>query len=208
MVNRIFIILILSQFILVFLGFIGHWTKLMKTGYEAYSYQDYEAAIIAYQEAALNKPNNPFVHYNLGTAYYKHGKFKQAAYAFQTTLLKTNTHNKADIYYNLGNAQFQMHDLSAAVESYKSSLKLNPRDVDAKHNLNLALELLAEEEQNTTIHQDNNQSNQESPKHEPKEISKSETNRLLDLLSMNESRRRKKILKQQLDTGIWRDKDW
>lgn len=208
MVNRIFILLIVSQFILVFFGFIGHWTKLMNTGYEAYGYQDYEAAIIVFHEASLNKPNNPIVHYNLGTAYYKQGKYKQAAYAFQTTLLKTNIHNKADVYYNLGNAQFQMHDLSAAVASYKSSLKLNPRDIDAKHNLNLALKLLAEEKQNITPQQEEQKSKQDSPKREPKDLSKSETDRLLELLSMNESRRRKKILKQQLKTGIWRDKDW
>lgn len=208
MINRIFTILLFSPFILVFLGFTGHWNKLMNTGYEAYGYQNYEAAIVAFQEAALNKPNNSIAHYNLGTAYYKHGKYKQAAYAFQTTLMKAKVHNKATVYYNLGNAQFQMHDLSAAVESYKSSLQINPLDVDVKHNLNLALELLATEKQNLTPQQENNLSKQDSPKHKPKELSISETKNLLELLSLNESRLRKKILKHQLETGIWRDKDW
>lgn len=208
MVNRIFMIFLLLFSLPAFLGFIDRWTQQMKIGYEAYGYQDYEAAILVFQEASLQKPHNPIAHYNLGTAYYKQGKFIQAAYAFQTTLLKTNVYNKAAVYYNLGNAQFKMHDLSAAVESYKSALRLNPNDVDAKHNLNLALELLAAEQQNITPQLKNNMPKQDTTKHEPKDLSKSETKKLLELLNMNESRRRKKILKQQLNTGIRRDKDW
>ena len=208
MVNRIFILFLLLCSLPAFLGFIDRWTRQMKIGYEAYGYQDYAAAISVFQEASLQKPHNPIAHYNLGTAYYKQGKFIQAAHAFQTTLLKANVYNKAAVYYNLGNAQFKMHDLSAAVESYKSALRLNPNDVDAKHNLNLALKLLAAEQQNITPQLKNNMPKQGTTKHEPKDLSKYETNKLLELLSMYESRRRKKILKQQLNTGIRRDKDW
>ena len=206
--NRIGIITILLFILPVSLGFIGQWIQQMKAGYEAYGYQDYEAARKAFGEAALHKPNNPLVHYNLGTAYYKQGQFRLAVNAFQTTLLKTNVHDKAAVYYNLGNAQFKMHDLSAAVESYKSSLRLNPSDVDAKHNLSLALQLLATAQPTITPQQKDNAPKQDSPQHEPKDLSESETNRLLELLSMNEINRRREILKQQLNTGIRREKDW
>ena len=208
MANKILSNLFLTFIFLVLIGWIGNWTHLMKSGHESYVCQDYDAAVSAFQEAALNRPNNPIVHHNLGAALYKQGKFQQAANAFQTALLKVNVPNKAAVYYNLGNAQFQMRDLSAAIKSYRSSLRLNPHDEDTKHNLALALQQLATEQPNTTPEQKKNLPMQDSAKTEPNNLSRAEIDQLLELMSVNESRRRQKILKKQLNTGIRRAKDW
>ncbi len=208
MLYRIFQVFLLMLLLPILIGWIGNWNRLMKSGHEAYVFQDYDAAVSAFQEAAIDRPNNLVVHHNLGTALYKKGKFRQAANAFQTALLKVNVSNKAAVYYNLGNAQFQMRDLSAAIESYRSSLRLNPHDVDAKHNLALALQLLTAEKPNITPKQNENPSMQDSAKTEPNNLSESEINQLLENLRLNESRQRQKILKKQLNTGIRRAKDW
>ena len=208
MLYRIFQVFLLMLLLPILIGWIGNWTRLMKSGHEAYVYQNYESAVTVFQQAAVDRPNNPIVHHNLGTALYKKGKFRQAANAFQTALLKVNVPNKAAVYYNLGNAQFQMRDLAAAIESYRSSLRLNPHDVDAQHNLALALELFTDEQHNITQQQKENNPRQDSAKTEPNNLSKGEINQLLDQLSMNESRRRQEILKKQLNTGIRRAKDW
>ena len=180
----------------------------MKTGTEAYWIQDYDAAVEAFQQATLNKPDNPIALHNLGTALYKKGEYKEAAAAFQRSLLKENVSNEAAAYYNLGNAQFQLRDLTAAIESYKSSLRLNPHDADAKHNLTLALQLLKEQQENITQQQMDRNPKKNSAKNEPSKISKAETFELLERLSKNENKRRQKILKQQLNSGYRRDKDW
>ena len=202
MKNKILLFLILVSILPFLIGFMGNWTRLMKSGYEAYSYQDYAEAVEAYQEAVLQKPNNPIAHHNLGTALYKNGKYRQAAYAFQTSLLKPNVPNRAAVYYNLGNAQFKMQDLQAAVKSYQLSLRLNPNDPDTKHNLALAQKLLSAEKPNITQQQKDSRQKQDSTKTEPNNLTKAETDQLLEKLSKNESKRRQNILKQKLFLGI------
>ena len=205
---KIFGILFIFLIFPLFIGWIGNWNRLMKSGHEAYVNQDYDAAVSAFQEAALNRPNNPIGHHNLGTALYKQGKFQHAANAFQTVLLKVNVPNKAAVHYNLGNAQFKMRDFSAAIASYRSSLRLNPHDEDAKHNLALALQQLETEQPNSPQEQKKNRQMQDPTKTEPNNLSKAEIDQLLELMSMNESRQRQKILKKQLNIGIRRANDW
>lgn len=206
--SKIFGIFFLSLIFPLLIGWIGSWNRLMRSGHEVYINQDYDAAVTAFQDAALDRPNNPIVHYNLGAALYKQGKFQHAANAFQIALLKVNIPNKASAYYNLGNAQFQMRDFSAAIESYRASLRLDPHDEDAKHNLALALQQLETEQPNSTQEQKKNRQMQDPAKTEPSNLSKAEIDQLLEIMSMNESRRRQKILKKQLNTGIRRAKDW
>ncbi len=186
----------------------GNWTRTMKKGTEAYWNQDYDAAADAFQQATFDKPNNPIALHNLGTALYKKGRYKEAAAAFQRSLLKGNAPKEAAVYYNLGNAQFQLRDFTAAIESYKSSLRLDPHDADAKHNLALALQLLKEQNENATLQKMDSNPKQNSVKNKSSNISKAETLQLLERLSKNENKRRQNMLKQQLNSGYRRDKDW
>jgi Ca-activated chloride channel family protein len=206
--NKIFNCL-LTIFIIFFLvGWLGNWKRAMKTGTEAYWNQDYDAAVEAFQQATFDKPDNPIALHNLGTALYKKGRYKDAVAAFQRSLLKGNVPSEATVYYNLGNAQFQLHDLSAAIESYKSSLRLNPHDADAKYNLALALQLLKEQQENAAQQKMDSKPKQNLLKNEPSNIPKAKALQLLERLSKNENKRRQKILKQQLNSGYRRDKDW
>ena len=206
--NRFLYCALLIFFLFCLVGWLGNWTRLMKSGHEAYWHQDYDVAVEAFEAAVLDKPNNPITHHNLGTALYKTGRYKQAAAAFQTSLLKGDVDDKAAVYYNLGNAQFQMYDFSAAVQSYEDSLRLNPHDADTKHNLALALKLLKEQQEYATQQQMDSRKKQDSAETEPSNLSKSEALQLLERLSKNENLRRQKILKQQLKSGYRREKDW
>lgn len=206
--NKIFYCSLVICPIFFLVGWLGNWTRSMKTGTEAYWNQDYDVAVEAFQQATFDKPDNPIALHNLGTALYKKGRYKDAAAAFQRSLLTGNVSNEAAAYYNLGNAQFQLHDLTAAIESYKSSLRLDPQDADAKHNLALALQLLQEQQDIATHQKLNSNPKQNSAKKEPSNISKAETLQLLERLSKNETKRRQNLLKQQLNSGYRRDKDW
>ncbi len=189
-------------------GWIASWKQSIRTGNDAYWKQEYDAAVDAYQTAVSEKPENPIIYHNLGTAYYKIGNFRKASTAFQTALIRGNLHNSADVYYNLGNAQFQLRDYTAAIESYENALGLNPHDADAKHNLALARQLLKQQQNMTKQQQKKSREKTEDAENDPTNLSKTETDQLLELLTKNENQRRQQMLKQKLDSGYRRDKDW
>ncbi len=200
---------ILSLLFLSFLvGWFGGWKQSIRTGNDAYWEADYDAAALAFQNAVYEKPENSIAYHNLGTALYKVGNYRQASTAFQTSILKGEIPNQADAYYNLGNAQFQLRDLSASIKSYENALRLAPHDADTKHNLALARQLLKEQQERNKQPQNDSGEERKSTKPEPSNLSKSETDKLLELLTQNENQRRQKILKQQLNSGYRRDKDW
>ncbi|MCG9128474.1 tetratricopeptide repeat protein [Candidatus Poribacteria bacterium] len=180
----------------------------MKSGNQSYVDGDYDSAFVHFQEAVFQRPNNPLSHYNLGTVLYKQDKFRMAIGAFQTALLNGNSSIDAVLYYNLGNAQFQLNDLEGAIRSYKDSLQLDPHDVDTKHNLEFALQLLKEQQNEFNKQQNQTSQKNDTAQAEPKIISKTETQQLLDQLSKNENKRRQEILKEKLNDGYRREKDW
>lgn len=201
-----FLILIAS----VLVGWIGDWTRVMRDGHEAYLYENYDEAQIAFQEATFQKPDNPIAHYNLGTVLYRKGKFSEAVQAFRESLAKHsgNTEkapDQAHIYYNLGNAQFKARDLRRAIEAYKHSLRLNPQDTDTQHNLALALRLAKQQED---FAQQQKADKNAEPQTQPDNIGEAERLQLLERLSKNENRVRQKLLQQQRKSGLRRAKDW
>ena len=201
-----FLILIAS----VLVGWTGGWTRMMRTGHEAYLYGNYDEAQIAFQEATFQKPDNPIAHYNLGTVLYRKGKFSEAVQAFRESLAKHsgNTEkapDQAHIYYNLGNAQFKAGDLRRAIEAYKHSLRLNPQDTDTQHNLALALRLAKQQED---FAQQQMADKKAEPQTQPDNIGEAERLQLLERLSKNENRVRQKLLQQQRKSGLRRTKDW
>lgn len=181
----------------------------MKAGNEAFLRGNYDEARTAFQQATLEKPDNPVAHYNLGTALYKQGRFREAARTFQTSLSRhfeqtEDILNRSSILYNLGNAQFKVGDLTSAIDAYTQALRLDPQDTDAQHNLALARQLLKQQED--LAQQQAKRST--APKTEPNDAGKAEALRLLERFSENENRLRQKLLQQQRKSGYRREKDW
>ena len=96
----------------------------------------------------------PLLDYDLATTDYRLGRFDAAAQSYHVAVagdLKLAEH----AYYNLGNTYLwqarssidhmtKRMALRAAVSSYEEALLLNPRDADAKWNLEVALRRLAD----------------------------------------------------------------
>lgn len=141
-VHYIFLVL---PFFLV--GWIGGWSQAIKRGNAHYKAEAYDAALEAYQSAAEDRPEDAISRYNLGTALYQKKQFEKASDEFRRSLDTVDPVPQAQGYYNLGNAQVQLNDIEGAIRSYKSALRLNPVDLDAKHNLELALEKLEQQSQ-------------------------------------------------------------
>lgn len=139
-----YILLILLLFLI---GWIGGWAQAIKRGNTHYKAEAYDAALEAYQSAAEDRPEDAISRYNLGTALYQKKQFEKASDEFRRSLDAADSVHWAQGYYNLGNAQVQLNDIEGAIRSYKSALRLNPADLDTKHNLELALEKLQQESQ-------------------------------------------------------------
>ncbi len=139
-----YMLLVLSFFLI---GWIGGWSQVIKRGNAHYKAEAYDAAFEAYQSAVEDRPEDAISRYNLGTALYQKKRFEKAADEFRQSLDAADLVHRAQGYYNLGNAQAQLNDIEGAIRSYKSALRLNPADLDAKHNLELALERLEQKSQ-------------------------------------------------------------
>lgn len=81
-------------------------------------------------------------HYNRGNAAYRDGRFGEAVGAYEAALA-SGAQNSA-VYYNLGNAFFRLGRIGKAVLAYERSVRLNPRDDDARQNLNFVSLLITD----------------------------------------------------------------
>ncbi len=117
-----------------------------------------------YLGAMKSDPKSPEIAYNLGNALYKEGSFKESLSAYQKAV---NTQKDADfqakVFYNHGNSLYRNQDLPKAIESYKQALRLNPRDEDAKYNLELLLKQMPKN-QDQKKDQQKEQQKQDQPK--------------------------------------------
>ena len=227
-----YILLVLTLFLI---GWIGGWSQAIKRGNAHYKTEAYDAALEAYQSAAENRPEDAISHYNLGTVLYQKERFEKAADEFRRSLDAADPVRRAQGYYNLGNTQVQLNDIEGAIRSYKSALRLNPADLDAKHNLELVLEKLEQNSQQNQSEsgdddkdrreQDQQQQNQESSEQEvaseesppqpeqqstqhPVEMSKEDAIRLLEAVKDNEKEIQKKILQKRFSRRRRSEKDW
>ncbi|NJL38891.1 MAG: tetratricopeptide repeat protein [Leptolyngbyaceae cyanobacterium SM1_4_3] len=92
-------------------------------------------AIACYQRALSFKPDNPFVHNNLGVAHRAHGQFDLAIAHYQQALALKPSY--PEVHNNLGNLFRQTGDLEQAIAHYQQAVTLAPRYAEAHNNLGM-----------------------------------------------------------------------
>ncbi len=105
-----------------------------------------ETAAEAFDAAARLAPDDPVARFNAGTGRLL-AERPDAIEELQQAATLAPPELQPRTLYNMGNAQLAADDPAAAVEAYKTSLRIDPDQPDAKHNLELALRLL--EQQNS-----------------------------------------------------------
>jgi tetratricopeptide (TPR) repeat protein len=98
-----------------------------------------EEALKHYDKAIAALPAEPGVHFDRGAALYALQRFDEAGEEFLRATTAKDGALKAQAFYNLGNAFFKKEKFKEAIEAYKRTLALDPRDEHAKWNLELAL---------------------------------------------------------------------
>ena len=112
-----------------------------------YIEERYEEALRSYTEAQVDAPEAPELYYDIGNVLYRQGDYEGASEAYQRALLTAGDGLVPDVAYNLGNARFQQQEFQEAIDSYQRALESQPADVDAKRNLELALQALQQQQQ-------------------------------------------------------------
>jgi tetratricopeptide (TPR) repeat protein len=113
-------------------GEVEQGNALMKSG-------NAEEALKHYDKAVAALPAEPGVHFDRGAALYALQRYDEAGEEFLRATNAKDGALKAQAFYNLGNAFFKKDKFKEAIEAYKRTLALDPRDEHAKWNLELAL---------------------------------------------------------------------
>jgi len=136
--------------------------KLTDAGNQAFARQAYEEALKAYAAAQANSPELAEPYYNLANVLYREGKYEEALKALQQAAQIAQTGQVAqNSHFNAGNAAFNTKGWEAAIESYRQALLRNPADLDAKHNLELALQQMQQQQDQQQDQQNQDQQNQD-----------------------------------------------
>ncbi|MEG1414095.1 MAG: tetratricopeptide repeat protein, partial [Mucinivorans sp.] len=112
----------------------------IRQGNKLYEQGKFKESQASYAKALKINPTSPEASFNIAGALYKQGLWKEASQAY-TALAKEGS---AETLYNLGNSLVKERQLDAAIENYKSALRINPSDKEAKFNLAYAQKLKQE----------------------------------------------------------------
>lgn len=227
-------------YILIFTtaGFAQSERSLIREGNRQYKDGKFTDSEINYRKSLeLNKDSHVGI-FNLGDALYKQEKYEEAAEQFRiATSKETDKQTKAQAYHNLGNSLLKAQKLQESIEAYKNSLKLNPKDIDTKYNLEYAKALLQQQqqqkqdqkqqdkkdqkqdqqkkdeqqnqqqEQQKQEEQKQEQQKQQQAQQQKEQISKEQAERMLEALK-NEEKDVQKKLKKKAPARISIEKDW
>ena len=110
---------------------------------------DYHSEIAIWTDTTRQRPQNGRAWTNLGSSYYKAGRFDSAVASFQRAieLLPAYSLTRAMAYASLGQARFVQGRYSEAIRHLSEALRLNPYNADAHNNLGSALQRLGDREQ-------------------------------------------------------------
>lgn len=141
-----------------------------RRGNRLYAEGDYAGALDAYETARTADRSLLEVAYNLGNTLFRLDEREMAQRQLDEVVQGSTAAGEnqlaQDGWYNLGNVRFTSQDYGGAVEAYKAALRLDSSDMDAKVNLELALQRLQENEEERDQEQDEEQPGEQDQENE------------------------------------------
>lgn len=116
-------------------------------GNEKFTAGEYDAALDDYTAAEREAPDLAEPYYNAGNALYRQENLEKAEAQLNQSLRTADDELAQRGYYNLGNTAYLTENWEQAIEQFKEALLIDPADMDAKNNLELALKQQQQEQQ-------------------------------------------------------------
>ena len=138
---------------------------LVRQGNRHFAKERYERSADSYTEALKHDSTSFEARYDLAGAMFRTERYAEAEEALKMVVVDSlqSAEDRAEAYFNLGNAQFAQQKLQEALQSFRSSLILNPDDMEAKYNYAYTKKLLEQNQnQNQDQNQDQNQNNDQN----------------------------------------------
>lgn len=127
-------------------------SKKTAEGNQLFAQGKYQDALEAYQNAQVESPDRPELHFNIGNALEKLNKHDEAIQAYTRVNAPDKKLMEAQAVYNEGVAQFEqalvlesqgqigeaLKKLEECMETNRTAMKKNPSDEDPKYNYEIA----------------------------------------------------------------------
>jgi Ca-activated chloride channel family protein len=205
---------------------------LVREGNKLYKEKKYSDAEVSYKKSLNAKKGSPTGQFNLGDAYYKQGKYDEAASQFQSLSedKSIDKEEKSRAYHNLGNSFLQSKKYEESINAFKNALKLNSKDNDTRYNLAYAQSMLQQQQQKEQNKdnkdkqdqkkdqqqqqqkqdeqkKDQQQQQQQKQAEQKQKISKEDAEKILQALNNDEKNTQKKFVKKE-SARISIEKNW
>ena len=201
--------------------------NLIRSGNRYYKKQQVDKSLQQYQAAVKKAPDNPSANYNLGNAQFRKNDYDAAAKSYDASV----SHSSGDKemqekgLYNKGVAMAKQKKLQESIDSWKSALKLDASDSDARENLEKALMQLKQQQQQQQQNQQNKKKDQQKdkkdqqdkkdenkdqqpPKPQQSKLNKQQVEQLLKALQQRENDLQNKMNENKVKTPNQPEKDW
>jgi len=118
-----------------------------RRGADLYHDSNYVEAVDAFRQATIEAPDDPRWRYNLGVSQAGIGENESALSNLSAAAAQSEGWELAShAWYNTGNVQYMSENYGEAARAYREALLRDPGDADAKRNLELSLQKLAEQQ--------------------------------------------------------------
>jgi hypothetical protein len=135
-----------------------------EAGNRAFRAGDYEAALERYKQAEQLAPGDPRIAYNQANSLAQHGDLEGATRLWNSVLDRSQGTLRRDALYNRGLSRLLQQKWDGAVRDFVGALEIDPADLDARRNLELALKQLQQQQQQQ---KPQNQEQQQKPQNQP-----------------------------------------
>ena len=180
--------------------------EMIQAGNDLYRKQQYDKAQQEYASALKTQPANATAKYNIAATTYRMDKQDDAIKQYDE-LAKTDidADMRAKSMYNKGAILSKQKKLEESIEAYKSALRINPQDKEARENLQKAL--LELKKKDPPKQKDDQKKKQQQKQQQPK-MNKKEAEQRLKLLEQKEKEVQQRLQKEKSKTGGSQTKDW
>jgi len=167
----------------------------MRQGNGLYNRGKYDEALSRYQMAEVLEPDVTAIHFNLGNALFRLGRYQDAARELELVMMDKKPERRANAMYNTGNVAFKAGQLDPAIKAFTGALAINPNDKQAKQNLEFCLKK-KEEQQNqpdSSQQQQQQDQQQQQQQQQPQQgMDKNQAERIVQAVEDKEKEQQKK----------------